>query len=285
MISYIIVSYNTTQYTQNTILSILNCCKDFEIIVVDNNSSDSTVHDINTNFSNYIGSIIKVIPCQNNNGFSKANNIGAKLAQGDYFVFINPDTVVLSDIGNELRLIYETKFKSKQVILSPQILNPDYTLQHCLNLFPIINISTFFKKIKKQLTSKSRTEYIGSDWITGVCFCVSKETFQNLSGWNEMYDLYSEDLDFCYRLKKYLSGQVILCKNIKLIHYGNQSGKLVYKSTYSQFKKKMDSLKKFYLTYYNEKKFIKYLGKLKFFNKSEDLIRYYNEQKHISNNG
>ena len=46
MISYIIVSYNTSEFTQNTVETIIKNCSDCEIIVVDNNSSDNTVNDI-----------------------------------------------------------------------------------------------------------------------------------------------------------------------------------------------------------------------------------------------
>ncbi len=109
MISYIIVSYNTSEFTQNTVETIIKSCSDCEIIVVDNNSSDNTVNDIQNRFAEFIDSKLFVIACGENNGFSKGNNIGAERARGDYFVFINPDTVVVSDIGAQLKKIAETK--------------------------------------------------------------------------------------------------------------------------------------------------------------------------------
>ena len=112
MISYIIVSYNTSEFTQNTVETIIKNCSDCEIIVVDNNSSDNTVNDIQNRFAEFIDSKLFVIACGENNGFSKGNNIGAERARGDYFVFINPDTVVVSDIGAQLKTIAETKYKS-----------------------------------------------------------------------------------------------------------------------------------------------------------------------------
>ena len=160
MISYIIVSYNTSEFTQNTVETIIKNCSDCEIIVVDNNSSDNTVNDIQNRFAEFIDSKLFVIACGENNGFSKGNNIGAERARGDYFVFINPDTVVVSDIGAQLKKIAETKYKNKKVILSPQILNPDYTEQHSMNSFPFAGLKLFFKKAIKQINLKSNKKYI-----------------------------------------------------------------------------------------------------------------------------
>ena len=277
MISYIIVSYNTSEFTQNTVETIIKSCSDCEIIVVDNNSSDNTVNDIQNRFAEFIDSKLFVIACGENNGFSKGNNIGAERARGDYFVFINPDTVVVSDIGAQLKKIAETKYKNKKVILSPQILNPDYTEQHCMNSFPFAGLKLFFKKAIKQINLKSNKKYIKSDWVTGVCLAMTKEVYGQLNGWNEEFDLYSEDLDICYRLKKNLRGQAVVCRQLKLVHYGNQSGKKVYVTNYASYKKKSDSLKKFFLLHSTEKRFIKWLKFCKRYNNSEELERYYGE--------
>lgn len=277
MISYIIVSYNTTEFTRNTIASIMEHCTDHEIIVVDNNSPDTTVNDIRNQFSSEIGKSLQVIACDENHGFSKANNIGAKQAKGDFLVFINPDTVVMSDIGKEMLNLVDTEFKNRKVIVSPQILNPDLTKQHCVNLFPIINVKSVFKKISKIMRSKLPIKFIKADWITGVCLCMKRDVYDMLGGWNEYYDLYSEDLDICYKLKERYGGKIILSKEHKLIHYGNQSGKKVYKTNYSLYKKKMDALKKFYMLYLDMDKFKKLL---KFYQKhqpSEELEIYYGE--------
>ena len=87
MISYIIVSYNTLNLTVQAIDSIIDKCKDYEIIVVDNDSQDGTVQAIIEKYDN--NKTVTLINSGGNVGFSIANNLGAKYAKGDFFVFVN----------------------------------------------------------------------------------------------------------------------------------------------------------------------------------------------------
>lgn len=271
MISYIIVSYNTVDLTVQAIDSIIAKCKNCEIIVVDNNSHDGTVEVIKKKYQD--SKLVTLINSDKNVGFSIANNLGARRAKGDFYVFINPDTVCIEDIGSKLYTVYKEHFSGKDVILSPQILNPDYTNQHCMNLYPVITLRTVYDKLVKLL---NRNTIRKSDWITGVSLSMTRSTFNKLGGWNEEYDLYSEDLDLCYRLKK-LKGAAYVVGNIKLIHYGNQSGKQVYNSEYKSAQKKINSLRKFYELYYNDKKFTRYIKFMSLFEKTGYKRRYINE--------
>lgn len=273
MISYIIVSFNTANYTIKTIDSIIEQCEDFEVIVVDNNSKDNSVAKLHAKFSE--NNNIHIINNHENLGFSKANNIGAKKAIGDFLVFVNPDTIFIQDIGNELYDIKRQCFNNRDVILSPQILNPDQTEQHCINLFPVLNIENIYKKVIKCIRLNKKNVEV--DWITGVSLSMSRETYDKLEGWNEKFDLYSEDLDICYRLRK-IGGRSYVIKNIKLIHYGNQSGKQVYKTAYESERKKLNSLRIFYQLYYDDKKFLAYLNVLKILFKNPNIERYINEE-------
>lgn len=273
MTSFIIVSFNTSEFTVNTIRSIIEKCSDYEIIVVDNNSSDDTVEKIRLIFKNEIGVSLKLVASSKNNGFSKGNNIGANMARGDYLCFINPDTVVVCDLSKGLTNFI--KAERKNIIVSPQIINPDLTEQHCTNTFPVLNLHLFFSHFLK----KNRKKIKKVDWLTGVCLFMKKETFDALGGWNEEFALYSEDLDICYRLKKYLRGNCLLNTNIKLIHYGNQSGKKVYKTQYDSLKRKFDSLRIFYKLYYNDKKFWNWIKFLYRLNKDSNLLTYIEENK------
>ena len=87
-LSIIIVSYNV----YNKLIRCINIVKNsnFEIIVIDNNSSDNTQKKLSTSsFSKYI----KQINNQKNDGFSKAVNQGIKLAKNDLILLLNPDTI------------------------------------------------------------------------------------------------------------------------------------------------------------------------------------------------
>ena len=126
-LSIIIVSYNTKDFIGNCLASILSSIKgkfDYEIIVVDNASTDGSVQAIQNSIpiksgqndplrrsfpprlpsrrnevdgeagSQASSSKLKIIENKENVGFSKANNIGIKQAKGRYLLFLNPDTVV-----------------------------------------------------------------------------------------------------------------------------------------------------------------------------------------------
>lgn len=273
MVSYIIVSYNTSKLTVECVKSILDNCSDYEVIVVDNGSRDDTVSKLNETFAKEIASDkLKVLDTKTNNGFSKGNNIGASVAKGGYYVFINPDTIVKSDLSAELTEPLKTKYKGKDVLIAPKILNSDLTVQHSVNCYPLKSIGLLIKHFKNKIFKNK--SYLSADWITGVCYCVKKETFEKLGGWNEEYDLYSEDLDFCYRINKKLNGKVILYNCASIIHYGNQSGKQIYTTDFASFEKKENALRKFYNIYYNDNKFYKWLKFVSRFKKSDELNQY-----------
>ena len=95
--------------------------ENIEIIVVDNYSHDHTCEMIEYEFPK-----VRIIKNKNNVGFSKGINIGQKFAKGEYFCFLNPDTLI-SDNTFEVLLEYLDKYPQVGCI-GPKILNADGTL-------------------------------------------------------------------------------------------------------------------------------------------------------------
>src|SRR3989344_9058371 len=93
-LSIIIVSYNTSDFLKECLESIKKNTErlNYEIIVVDNPSSDNSVKMIKKEFPQVL-----LIESRKNLGFSKANNVGVKKSKGRYVLFLNPDTVVYKD--------------------------------------------------------------------------------------------------------------------------------------------------------------------------------------------
>ena len=97
ILSVIIVSYNVKYFLEQCLCSVekaihywnSNKNQGIEVIVVDNNSSDNTVSYLNSGFSS-----VNLISNKTNVGFSKANNIAIRKATGEYFLFLNPDTII-----------------------------------------------------------------------------------------------------------------------------------------------------------------------------------------------
>jgi len=97
LVSIIIVTYNNIKYTKECISSIYKYSRypRFELIVVDNNSSDGSVEfldELTVKKDNF-----HLIKNNANLGFAKANNMGLKMAQGEYIIFLNNDTIVTND--------------------------------------------------------------------------------------------------------------------------------------------------------------------------------------------
>ena len=93
-LSIIIISYNTEDLLKNCISSIISSIIsfDYEIIVVDNHSTDGSLEMLKTNFPQ-----VKVIANKENLLFAKANNQGATIAKGEYLLLLNSDTIVYGD--------------------------------------------------------------------------------------------------------------------------------------------------------------------------------------------
>ena len=88
MLDIVIVNWNSGAYLKTCIESINN---EFQIIVVDNNSTDNSVSSISA-FKN-----VTLLRQSENLGFGKACNIGANLAKSDFILFLNPDAAIYSD--------------------------------------------------------------------------------------------------------------------------------------------------------------------------------------------
>lgn len=89
-VSVIIVNYNGYEYVRRCVEAVLaNCYPDFEIIVVDNGSTDSSVERLLADFP---GLGVRFVPLQTNLGPSAARNRAARIATGEFFAFLDNDT-------------------------------------------------------------------------------------------------------------------------------------------------------------------------------------------------
>ncbi len=189
-ISIIIVNYNSGKYLYETIRSIYNSppSPPFEIIVVDNNSSDSSLNKVIEEFPG-----IRLIELERNSGFACANNIGAENAVGEFFLFLNNDTEVKSDSIDAL--LSEIKNNPAYGIVSPLLLYDDGSPQLNYGNDPGI-ISEFFTKYFSKFFFRLRTKFRietfekNADWISGACFIISSELYRKLEGFDENFFLY-----------------------------------------------------------------------------------------------
>lgn len=217
ILSIIIVSYNTAQITVDCLKSIY---KDkglkeipFEIIIIDNNSHDTSVEEIKKYKD------IKLIENKENSGFGKANNQGIKIAQGNYILLLNSDTIILhSAISQSLNWLSSHPEAS---ICTAQLLNKDKTIQASGGFFPnILNTITwsfglddlpFVNKIIKPIHPHTPQFYTKDnfyltdhrqDWVTGAFMLIRKSSLEPAKGFDETYFMYGEEVELSYRIFK-----------------------------------------------------------------------------------
>ena len=222
-LSIIIVTWNTAKITCQAIDSIYKHLKDtsFEIIVVDNNSSDDTVDKISQIKKSHLS--LTLIKNPKNYGFSKANNIGAKKAKGQYLFFLNSDTL-LFDNSIKQSLDYLNQNSRQVGIIAPQLLNADKTPQ--ASVFPpqtILNaIKQFCFDQASQFTKYTPAGSGPVNAVSGAALIISQKDFNKIGAWNEKYFFYFEDLDLCQKIRR-LGKHVYYFKQAKIIHFHGQS--------------------------------------------------------------
>ncbi len=199
-ISVITVTYNSERTIKECLESIKKFSPESEIIVVDNGSNDRTLEIIES-----IGKKIKLIETGENLGFSKANNLGAKDAIGDYLVFLNPDAILTKN--GDLESLKKILEKNPQyAILGPKLIYPDNALQPKAR-----NLPTVFRAFEEYVLGLRGAysfyepkcqNFCEVESVNGACMIIRKELFNSIGGFDEKYFMYYEELDLCRKLRK-----------------------------------------------------------------------------------
>jgi hypothetical protein len=236
-LSIIITTWNTAKITLKCVQTITRYLpKGYaEIIIVDNGSTDNT--------ASIIGQLKNIIYIQNNQnlGFSKANNIGAKNATTKTFLFLNSDMELIDDT---LQTMHQYYTEHKIGVIGPKFLNPDLSTQGSV-LPPQTPFNAFRefwlgqKAYSKYSPELSIPHEVHS--ISGGALMISRELFSRIGGWDERYFFYGEDLELCRQV--HLAGQTVLYfPNCKLVHHHGSSGQALA-DTANQWRRQIPSSK------------------------------------------
>lgn len=222
-VSICIVSWNTKELLSNCIESIHRKTVGirYEIIIVDNASSDGSVEMVRVNYPE-----CKLIENKTNLGFAQGNNVAVKAASGRYILFLNPDTELLT---NAVYGMYSHLVKQSNIgAIGCKLVDADGKIQFtCASTFPspFIEISTalflnrifpksiFFAGRELNYWDHEDSRYV--DCLSGACIMVSARVISVIGGFDENNFMYSEDTDLCYAILKrgwkiyYLAEEVI----------------------------------------------------------------------------
>ena len=201
-LSFIIVNYNVTEYLRNCLNSILKYGKgvDYEIIVIDNQSSDSSWKDLITEFPT-----VHFIANPTNDGFSKANNIAIQKAKGEYLLLLNPDTELESELLPEILDFADSKENFGCLGVRMHDAKGEFLPESKRSVPDMVNSfeKLFFGFRKSNSKSYYRTdlkeETISEvEVITGAFLVCRRDRYLKIGGLDDTYFMYGEDIDLCY---------------------------------------------------------------------------------------
>lgn len=220
MLSVIIVNWNAKDLIDKCLNSIYEKLKkiDYEIIVVDNHSSDGSVELINNKHKGVV-----LINSGGNYGFAKANNMGLKVAKGEKILFLNPDTEFIEEFDVKMLEAID----NEGVILGAKLLNSDRSIQYSPSFFPSPLRLLFGRLALKKQEELNRTQLV--DWIMGAFMLLKKSDALAVGGFSEEYFMYAEDKELCYSLKK-KGVKTLYYADYSIVHHYNQSGALKWKN-------------------------------------------------------
>ncbi|MHB1679698.1 MAG: glycosyltransferase [bacterium] len=245
LISIIIPNKDQYDYLYKCLNSIIDktSYKNFEIIIVENNSKEN-------NISKYYEKIqqdfcyIKVVKWKNNFNFSKVCNYGVSFAKGEILLFLNNDTEVINEDWLSEMIQYAQR---KDVgIVGAKLFHPDDSIQHAGVIIGINNFAghMFYGYPKNYPGYMDRLQIVQNlSAVTGACLMIRKEVFIELGKFDES-DTPSDDIDLCLkaREKDYL---VVFTPYAMLYHkeFGTRPyDKLKEEIAYNYFRKKWSNI-------------------------------------------
>lgn len=198
-LSIVIVNWNTKDVLKQTIESILRETKlfEYEIVVVDNASSDESVSMIRKEFPSVV-----LIESKTNKGFAWGNNVGLLAAKGEYIILLNSDTIVLEHAIEKLVQFLDEH--PDVMMIGPKLLNKDGSFQAaCRRNLP--NPKNAFLHLfgggKGGYKRNDDPDVSGpTEAISGAAMMIRREVYEKLGGLDEQFFMYAEDLDYCKRV-------------------------------------------------------------------------------------
>lgn len=231
-VSICIVNWNRADCLRECLRSIWRSkpSVSFEIIVIDNASTDDSVSVVNAESTQAM-----LVVNSENVGFARANNQAFELARGRYLLLLNNDTAMLS--GTLDAMITFMEQHPDAGILGCKVLNPDGSLQPSCRRLP--SLSTLFWRAVYLDKLFPHNRWTAADtmsgWrhdtvrevdvIMGCCMLVRRTMLDQIGPLDERFFMYSEETDWCCRAHQH-GWKVYFTPEAQIIHYGGQSASL-----------------------------------------------------------
>jgi GT2 family glycosyltransferase len=229
-VSVVIVSWNVRELLRGCLESLRHAetAPSLQIIVVDNASDDGSQEAVQTGFPQ-----VELVACQANLGFSRASNLGLRLAKGRYILFLNPDTVLHTDALNRLAALLDTNHDVD--LVGPKIVSPDGTPQWIAARRPPSAAQLSFQAlylhrlpmIGPRLLNRMTFQYDLNksqevEAISGAAMFGRRSAVEAVGGFDESFLFTGEDMDLCERMR-IAGSKIFYLPEATVVHYGGQS--------------------------------------------------------------
>lgn len=235
-VSVIIVTYNSAREIHHCLRSLLHALSTLsaEVIIVDNNSADSTVAAIVSLQGEFTARKIELRITQNpgNRGFTRATNQGLQQARGEFLLLMNPDIEVrVHTITSLIAFLGENE---RAGAAAPQLRNPNGSIQPSCRRFPrgrdllfelsgaakVLRGSAYFNRWKMpDFDHATMTEV---EQPQGAFLLIRRTAFEQVGFLDERFEMFFSDVDWCRRLRD--SGmRIFFYPHAEALHYKGAS--------------------------------------------------------------
>lgn len=246
-LSIVIVNWNVKDLLRRCLCSVARCLTTpepesglrAEVIVVDNASTDGSVAMVKEEYPQ-----VQIVANSVNRGFTAGTNQGLALSRGRYVLLLNPDTEVLGTALADM-VVYMDRHPEVGV-LGPQLLYSDGRVQSSRRRFPTLATAFLESTILQQWFPRNRVlsrYYVLDqpdnleqevDWVTGACFMVRREVLKQVGPLDEGYVMYSEEMDWCRRIKSQ-GWRVVYLPTARVMHHEGKSSEQVVPARHIMF--------------------------------------------------
>lgn len=223
LVSIIIPNKDAKEDLEKCIQSILekSSYTNYEILIVENNSTGEEIFSYYKELSE--NSRIRLLRWKREFNYSAINNYGAKKAKGDYLLFLNNDTEVISPDWIEEMLGFCQRPDTG--IVGARLYFGNNTVQHAGTVIGIGGIAGhMFTDMPRERSGYMHKAAIIQDLsaVTAACMMVKRQVFDEVQGFEEQLSVAFNDVDFCLRVreKQYL---VVYDPYVELYHYESKS--------------------------------------------------------------
>jgi GT2 family glycosyltransferase len=237
-LSIIIVSWNVRDLLAACLASLP---REAETIVVDNASGDGSAAMVLAGFPH-----VRLITNEDNLGFTRANNQGIVQSQGSFILFLNPDTVVQNGALDTM-ITYLHEHPNVGVV-GPQLRYGDGSLQSSRRRFPTLATALFESTplawhlnparnrwaLHYHMADRQPHQVQEVDWLVGAALLTRREVLHRVGGFDEAYFMYSEELDWCRRVRK-AGWRIVYLPTATITHYEGKSSEQVVAARHLRF--------------------------------------------------